>query len=86
MINNQPATEREFAEWATDALMQYADDDGTEIHVSNFDDAGLLTNNTGIIVTMPHGGAEFQLTIVQSQQGDPEPEPDASLERAFDGR
>ena len=36
--------------------------------VATFDDAGVLTMNKGLVVTMDDG-AEFQLTIVQSRRG-----------------
>jgi hypothetical protein len=35
-------------------------------HVSTFRDAGVLTNNRGLVVSLPVG--EFQITIVQSSR------------------
>ena len=32
-------------------------------------DAGVLTNNKGLVVMFPNSGAEFQITIVQSRRG-----------------
>ncbi len=57
--------ERDFEEFVTDALLGIADIDS----IITFDDAGLLTMNKGLVVRFING-AEFQLTIVQSERGD----------------
>ena len=35
----------------------------------SYEDAGVLTNNKGLVVMFPNSGAEFQITIVQSRRG-----------------
>ena len=36
-----------------------------DVKIETFEDAGLLTNNTGLVLSFPDG-TTFQLTIVQS--------------------
>jgi hypothetical protein len=67
-----PRDEGAMAEWLTDAIYEYDEEDRLP-HVHTFTDEGLMTNNIGLIVQMPNG-AEFQLTIVQSQQPDDDAE------------
>ncbi len=37
-----------------------------DAHVRTFDEAGMMTYNRGVVITLPDG-SEFQLTIVQSK-------------------
>lgn len=49
-----------------DLLVQILDDaTGGEAGTATFRQEGILTNNAGVVLTLPNG-AEFQLTIVQS--------------------
>lgn len=52
--------EREFAEELTEALGDY---DVTTIR--SFEELGLLTSNTGLVIALADG-SEFQVTIVRS--------------------
>lgn len=52
-------TEQQCAEVLTDALYEQGVTD-----IRSFEDAGLMTRNTGI--TVRFGNSEFQVTIVQS--------------------
>lgn len=52
-------TENELQDLLADLLCEDAS------HVSTFTDAGIMTNNKGVVVTF-ESGAEFQVTIVQS--------------------
>jgi|CXWL01.1.fsa_nt_gi hypothetical protein len=48
----------------TDALEAYADEEGKTFKIRSYEDAGLLTRNTGLIVEVE--GSTFQLTIVKA--------------------
>jgi len=54
-------TEQEFAAELTEALEDY--DDTT---VRSFAQHGLMTDNTGLVITLADG-SEFQVTIVRSR-------------------
>ena len=68
--------EEQFQEWLENILNEHQDDieeyekiDDSE-QIRNISDFGsLLTNNKGLIVKM-NNGSEFELTIVQSEEGD----------------
>jgi len=47
----------------TDALELYVEDTDEALRVQTFEEAGVLTNNTGLVVDID--GAKFHLTIVQ---------------------
>jgi hypothetical protein len=59
--------EREFQDRLTDALELAAEENGQDVRVRSFRDEGVLTNNAGVVVTLPDG-SEFQVTIVQSER------------------
>jgi len=60
--------EQEFREWLTEVLIEHADNyPDEEAHVSSFAEEDLMTNNEGLVVTMPHGQGEFQLTIHKTE-------------------
>ena len=48
-----------------EALEQYYEGTNETVRVRTFADVGVLTNNTGLVVTVD--GSEFQVTIVQSK-------------------
>lgn len=47
-----------------DLLDEQANDE-PDLRVTTFENAGVMTYNRGVVVTMP-SGAEFQVSIVQS--------------------
>lgn len=52
-----------------DLLAGYTDSseiDWADVRVRTFEDAGVLTYNKGLVISLPDG-SEFQLTIVQSR-------------------
>ena len=52
-----------------DELQELVSDNiAPEYAVQNFDEAGLMTHDDGLIITM-EDGSEFQVTIVQTRQG-----------------
>jgi hypothetical protein len=55
--------EREIRELLAELLLDEEDRIGVR-NVESFHDAGLMTNNEGLVVRMEDGG-EFQLTIVR---------------------
>jgi len=58
--------EEEFETFLADAISDYAEEnDAPRTRVRTFGDAGLLTNNRGLVVRV--GDAEFQITIVRSR-------------------
>ena len=66
--------ERKFEQMLLDALDSASAELGTETglndaRVSTFEDVGMLTRNRGLVVRLQNG-AEFQLTIVQSQEAE----------------
>lgn len=48
----------------TDALEAYAEEEGTHVKIRTYEDAGLLTLDTGLVVEV--NGSTFQLTIVKA--------------------
>jgi hypothetical protein len=61
--------ENDIEELLTEALYAYDEEnnDGEDISsIRSFNDTGLLTSNSGIVVRM-NDGSEFQITIVQSK-------------------
>jgi D-ribose pyranose/furanose isomerase RbsD len=48
-----------------DALYEYADGNGMNVHVASFDEVGLMTRDSGLVIRI--GDAEFQMTMVQSR-------------------
>lgn len=64
MENNESVTEQEFTERLGDLLFE-----NEELGVSTtrtFDEAGVLTSNQGLVVTLENGD-QFQLTVVRSR-------------------
>jgi hypothetical protein len=57
-------TERSMQNILTEALETYAEEAGTEIKTRTFEDAGLLTRDTGLVVEV--NGSTFHLTIVKA--------------------
>lgn len=71
-------TEKKFTEFLAAVLdeaeqLEVYDDIGGPRPVSSatFDEVGLLTGNKGLVITMDDD-SEFQLTVVQSREGDNE--------------
>ena len=60
--------EQDFRDVLHEALIMYMDDEGenTISRVQTFEEAGVLTANTGLVIKT-EDGSEFQLTIVQSK-------------------
>ena len=60
--------EQDFREVLHEALIMYMDDEGenTISRVQTFEEAGVITTNTGLIIKTEYG-SEFQLTIVKSK-------------------
>jgi hypothetical protein len=48
----------------TDVLGEYAEDTGTTVKIRTYEEAGLLTQDTGLVVDIE--GSRFQLTIVKA--------------------
>jgi hypothetical protein len=48
----------------TDALEAYAEEERTPLKIRTFEDVGLLTRDTGLVVEI--NGSTFQLTIVKA--------------------
>ena len=59
-------TETEMREIIADALYTIDEDDTLINDMDTFDAYGLLTRDTGIVVSM-RDGAEFQITVKQSR-------------------
>jgi hypothetical protein len=59
-------TERDFAEQLS-SLLELRTEELTDVidRVRTFDESGLLTHDTGLVITLDDG-SEFQLSIVQS--------------------
>ena len=58
--------EDEFETFLADAIRDYAEEnDAPRTRTSTFGEAGVLTNNKGLVVRI--GDAEFQVTIVRSR-------------------
>jgi hypothetical protein len=56
--------EEEFADYLTEALDAFAEENEEEPpRIDTFEQAGLLTSNVGLVLR--YGDAEFQLTIVR---------------------
>jgi hypothetical protein len=60
-----PSSECDLAAAMADALSE--DFVFAEAEVRTFAEAGLMTSNDGLVLRFPNG-AEFQLTVVQSQE------------------
>lgn len=61
--------ERRFAEILQDVIAAADEDFDGRVRVRSYEDAGILTHNAGLVVRLPDG-SEFQLTIVQSENGE----------------
>ena len=74
---NEKGFESRLAEILNDEgdVKEILDPDGVR-KVATFADAGVLTMNAGLVVTMDDG-AEFQITIVRSRRGRRDDEEDA---------
>lgn len=59
-------SEREFTDVLQDALYSFIAEGHTITKIRTFQDAGLLTNNEGLVVTA-EDGSQFQITVVQSR-------------------
>ena len=59
--------EQEFRQILAEAIFESVDFAQLNPRVDSFDEAGMLTMNEGLVVRLA-GGAEFQVTIVQSQR------------------
>ena len=59
-------SERDFRDIISEALAMYMDDDCPIKKVRSFSEAGVLTGNEGLVLSL-EDGSEFQLTIVQSK-------------------
>jgi hypothetical protein len=60
---------------ASSSQDRIAGEELSDAGISTFEDAGVLTNNRGLVVRLQNG-AEFQVTIVQSQEADGADEPE----------
>jgi len=60
-------TDREFADQISDALFSHDEETCEETidSTSSFQEAGLLTNDVGIVVRMTNG-SEFQVTVTKT--------------------
>lgn len=60
-----PETEEELRSWLEEAIFEAADGSENDgLRMRSFEEAGLLTNNEGLVLSFPDG-PEFQLTIVR---------------------
>ncbi len=60
--------DQEFSDALEDILGELTDEDVLDVRrVCSFEERGVLTGNSGIVVTL-ESGEEFQLTIVQSKR------------------
>lgn len=59
-------SERDFRDVISEALAMYMEDDCPIKRVHSFAEAGLMTGNEGLVLSL-EDGSEFQLTIVQSR-------------------
>ena len=65
-----------FTEELEEALYNYEDWDGNKVkYISNFEQAGLLTKNAGLVVRL-EDGSEYELTIVPRNEKADEDEED----------
>lgn len=60
-------TDREFQDLLLDTIRARSDDgaDDEVVHVRTYDEVGLMTNDSGLVV-VTKDGSEFQVTIVQT--------------------
>jgi hypothetical protein len=66
---SQPMSERDMQNVLDEAIGCWCDESRgleEEVSVRTYEDAGMLTMNKGLVVTI--GGNEFQVTIVQTKQ------------------
>jgi hypothetical protein len=70
-----PATETEMASWLTELIYEADEEQGSITApapaVQTFGEHGLMTHNEGLVISFPTG-AEYQVTIVQSKDAEPE--------------
>lgn len=62
-----PSTANEFVDILHDALIEF---DLQDLRIQTFRDAGLMTDNEGLVVRLPDEAGklrEFQITVVQSR-------------------
>ena len=58
--------EEEMQNWLREAIENHSEGNETFAAVRSYEEAGVLTNNAGLVLRMPDG-REFQLTIVRSR-------------------
>ncbi len=57
-------SEQEMAEILAEAVSEYiTDEDGEPVRVRSFAEAGLMTSNQGIVITID--GEQFQVSVVR---------------------
>lgn len=54
----------DFLTEAIETLLEERGDGGEDVNYRTFEDAGILTNNKGLVIDL--NGSEFQVTIVKS--------------------
>lgn len=59
-------TEHEMQEWLAESIDMKTSDEDTSLEMSSFEEAGIMTTNTGLVIRTPEGD-EFQVTIVKSR-------------------
>ncbi len=59
-------SEQDFKDILSEALAMYMDEGSPIKRVCSFSDAGVLSTNEGLVVSL-EDGSQFQLTIVQSR-------------------
>lgn len=65
-VESENMDEDEFETFLADAISDYAEENDAPLtRTRTFGDAGVLTNNKGLVVRV--GDAEFQITIVRSR-------------------
>ena len=62
-ITCETGSEQDFADQLGQGFTEYADVNETEATYRSFREAGLLTGNAGVVITV--GDAEFQVTVVR---------------------
>ena len=59
-------TKESFESYLAEVLEWAADEDGMIESIETYDEAGILSQDRGLVVKMTDGRSEFQLTIVKS--------------------
>ena len=59
---------RNFQEWLKNTVESQSDGVGDDIaEIQTFDEAGILSNNNGLVFYFPDEDCEFQVTIIKSR-------------------